>query len=236
MEREILFTGIGGQGIQLAAQVLARAALAEGREVMLFGSYGGTMRGGHTDATLVVGDAPVDAPPIVSRAWSAIAMHPAYFPGVASKLTPGAVVVVNSSLFADPVAGDRWRVHAVPATQLATESGSALAGALVLVGAFAALTGLVALDGLVAGLAASLPERRRQHRELNERALRAGHAALPAGAAPAWPQEQGGRRSRPTRSPQGGEAAAQRGEAERSVGSREDGQASEGGPLHGGAA
>ena len=40
---------------------------------------------------------------------------------------------------------------------------------------------------------------------------------------------QGGRR--PTRSSQGREAAAQRGEAERSVGPREGGKASEGGPL-----
>src|SRR5687767_9152295 len=108
MEREVLFTGIGGQGIQLAAQVLARAALAEGREVMLFGSYGGTMRGGPTDSTLVVGDGPVSAPPIVSRAWSAIAMHPGYFPGVAAVLVPGAVVVLNTALFEQPIAGDGW--------------------------------------------------------------------------------------------------------------------------------
>jgi Pyruvate/2-oxoacid:ferredoxin oxidoreductase gamma subunit len=190
MEREVLFTGIGGQGIQLAAQVLARAALAEGREVMLFGSYGGTMRGGPTDSTLVVADAPVSAPPIVSRAWSAIAMHPSYFPSVAEKLAPEAVVVANLSLFKDPIAGDRWRVYGVPATQLASECGSALAGAIALVGAYASLTGLVSLDALVAGLAASLPERRRQHRELNERALRAGFAALPAGAEPAWPRKE----------------------------------------------
>jgi len=32
MERELLITGIGGQGVQLAAQVLARAATLEGRE------------------------------------------------------------------------------------------------------------------------------------------------------------------------------------------------------------
>src|SRR5258705_5202832 len=158
MEREVLFTGIGGQGIQLAAQVLARAALALDREVMLFGSYGGTMRGGPTDATLVVGDAPIVAPPIVSRAWSAIAMHPTYFPGVAAKLAPDAVVVWNASLFHEPVAGAGWRVHALPATQLATECGSSLAGALVLVGAYASLTGLVTLDALCAELADSLPE------------------------------------------------------------------------------
>jgi len=187
MEREVLFTGIGGQGIQLAAQVLARAALAEGREVMLFGSYGGTMRGGPTDATLAIADAPVSAPPIVSRAWSALAMHPSYFPHAAAKLAPEAVVVVNTSLFPDPIAGERWRVYGVPATQLANDCGSALAGAVALVGAYATLTGVVSFDALLAGLAASLPERRRQHRELNERALRAGFAALPAGAEPAWP-------------------------------------------------
>ncbi len=190
MEREILFTGIGGQGIQLAAQVLARAALSEGREVMLFGSYGGTMRNGPTDATLVVADAPVCAPPIVSRAWSAIAMHPAYFPQVAAKLRAEAVVVSNTSLFRQPIAGNRWRVHGVPATRLASECGSSLAGALVLVGAFASLTGLVTFEALIAGLEASLPERRRQHRELNERALRAGFTALPQGVESAWPQER----------------------------------------------
>ena len=68
IEREILFTGVGGQGVQLAAQVLARAAVLEGRHVMLLGTYGGTMRGGNTDATLVVADAPISTPPIVSRA------------------------------------------------------------------------------------------------------------------------------------------------------------------------
>jgi Pyruvate/2-oxoacid:ferredoxin oxidoreductase gamma subunit len=190
MEREVLFTGIGGQGIQLAAQVLTRAALTEGREVMLFGSYGGTMRGGPTDSTLVVADAPISAPPIVSRAWSAIAMHPAYFTSAAAKLVPEAIVVFNSALFPDPIAGDDWRIYGVPATQLATDCGSALAGAIVLIGAYASLTGLVSLDGLIAGLAASLPERRRQHRELNEHALRAGFAALPAGVEPAWPKKE----------------------------------------------
>jgi Pyruvate/2-oxoacid:ferredoxin oxidoreductase gamma subunit len=190
MEREVLLTGIGGQGVQLAATILARAAVREGRAVMTLGTYGGSMRGGNTDSTVIVADRAISSPPIVSRAWSAIAMHPAYFPGVAAKLEPDAVIVVNTSLFSDPIAGDRWRVHGVPATRLASECGSSLAGALVLVGAFAGLTGLVPFEALIAGLEASLPERRRQHRELNERALRAGFAALPTGAAPAWLGEE----------------------------------------------
>lgn len=189
MEREILFTGIGGQGIQLGAQVLARAAVAEGREVLLFGSYGGTMRGGPTDSTLVVADGPVSAPPIVSRAWSALAMHPTYWAPVAAKLARDAVVVVNASLFEQPIEAGERRVHAVPASRIASELGSSLAAAMVLVGAYAGLTGLVSLESLFAGLAASLPARRAQHREQNERALRAGFEHVPRQVAPAWTPE-----------------------------------------------
>ena len=46
MEREVIITGIGGQGIQLMAKVLAQAANRAGKQVMLFGIYGGMMRGG----------------------------------------------------------------------------------------------------------------------------------------------------------------------------------------------
>ena len=56
MEREVLLTGIGGQGVQLAAQVLARAAALEGKGVMLFGVYSGMMRGGNSDSTVVVNE------------------------------------------------------------------------------------------------------------------------------------------------------------------------------------
>src|SRR5580765_3238128 len=99
MERELLITGIGGQGVQLAAQVLARAATLEGREVMYLGLYGGMMRGGNTDSTVVVADSPILAPPVVSRAWSAIAMHDDYWPAVEAKLRPGGLVLVNDSTF-----------------------------------------------------------------------------------------------------------------------------------------
>ena len=85
-EREVLLTGIGGQGVQLAAQVLARAAALEGRSVMLFGVYSGVMRGGNTDATVVVADGPVQAPPIVSAAWSAIALHSRFWEPLATSI------------------------------------------------------------------------------------------------------------------------------------------------------
>src|SRR5215831_5058684 len=119
MERELLITGIGGQGVQLAAQVIARAATLEGREVCFFGIYGGMMRGGSTESTVVVADAPIEAPPVVSQTWSAIGMHDEYWEPVERKLRPGGVVLVNDATFTRTVRDD-VHVERVRATELAT--------------------------------------------------------------------------------------------------------------------
>jgi len=186
MDRELILTGVGGQGVQLAAQILARAAVLEGRHVMLLGTYGGSMRGGNTDSTLVVADAPIATPPIVSRAWSAIAMHHHSWAQVRAKLRPGSVVVVNHPVFAGELDRARHRVFEVPAAEIAARLGQPLAAAMVLIGAHARITGLVGIDSLVAGMRESVPPYRRQHVEANEKALRAGFAHAAPGAAPAW--------------------------------------------------
>jgi len=185
-EREVLMTGIGGQGVQLAAQVIARAAVLEGRNVMLFGIYGGVMRGGNSDATVVVADGPVQAPPIVSHAWSALVLHPRYWAPLRARLVPDAVVVVNSSLFDEPV--DLPTVVNVPATEVATEQlGNPMAVSMVATGAYVAVTRLVSLDSAVAAMEESLPAYRRQHAEANANALRVGARLVEPLAAPAWP-------------------------------------------------
>ena len=189
MEREVLFTGIGGQGVQLAATILARAATREGRAVMTLGTYGGSMRGGNTDSTVLVADRAISSPPIISRTWSAIGAHPRYWPAVRTKLRPDSVAVWNAELFgADVEIGAATRV-AVEATRIANELGSPLAASLVLLGAYVAATGLVSLDAALAAMEESVPSYRREHLAKNAAALAAGFAAAPRGAAPAWPAD-----------------------------------------------
>jgi Pyruvate/2-oxoacid:ferredoxin oxidoreductase gamma subunit len=186
LEREILLTGIGGQGVQLAAQVIARAAIREGRHVMALGTYGGTMRGGNTDSTLILGREPISSPPIVARSWAGVGAHPRYWAPVRAKLRSGGVAVWNADLFGGE--HDAGAAHALPlhATQIASQLGAAQAASLVLVAALASATGLVALDALVAAMEEALPPYRREHAAKNADALRAGFAAAPRGLAPAW--------------------------------------------------
>jgi Pyruvate/2-oxoacid:ferredoxin oxidoreductase gamma subunit len=187
MERELMVTGIGGQGVQLATQVLARAAMAEGREVLLFGSYGGMMRGGNTDTTLVLADGPIEAPPVVPATWAAILMHHDYWQSVRQRLRPGSVVLVNTSVFEARGELDAgWQVLEVPATDLAVDVGNIMTASLVMVGAFASATGIVGIEALRHGLEESIPPYRRQHIPLNLAALEVGLAAVPPGTHPAW--------------------------------------------------
>jgi Pyruvate/2-oxoacid:ferredoxin oxidoreductase gamma subunit len=189
VERELLITGMGGQGVQLAAQVIARGATLEGRHVMLFGMYGGAMRGMNTDGTVVVGDAPLQAPPLVSHTWSAVAMHDKFWAPVAPKVRDGGVVLVNTSTFAIALDAVRHRVFRVPATDIAIELGNELVGSMVMTGAYVGITGLVGLDAVLEAMRQSIPPYRRQHVAANDEAIRAGFGAVDHLAFPAWVQE-----------------------------------------------
>jgi Pyruvate/2-oxoacid:ferredoxin oxidoreductase gamma subunit len=185
VERELLITGIGGQGVQLAAQVVARAATLEGREVLFFGLYGGMMRGGNTDSTVVVADAPIEAPPVVAQAWSAIGMHDEFWAPTEARLRPGGVVLVNDATFTSTIRDD-VTVLRIAATDLATEAGNPLGGSMVMIGAYSALTGLVGVDSLVEAMRASIPSYRQQHIEANEQVIRLGYEHVDPGVHPAW--------------------------------------------------
>ena len=199
MEREVLVTGIGGQGVQLAAQVLARGATLEGREVMFFGVYGGMMRGGNTDAPSSSPTGRSQAPPVVSHAWSAIAMHDEYWEPDRAEAAAGRRSC-SSTTRRSPRRSTRRR-HGAPGRRrpsVATELGNALGG--------------VDGDGRRVRrahrprrrstrssrrCAQSIPSYRTQHIEANERALARGLGPRsPAGAHPAW-EERGACLTRP---------------------------------------
>jgi 2-oxoglutarate ferredoxin oxidoreductase subunit gamma len=186
MQIEVMLTGIGGQGIQLCAKTLAIGATDEGRQAMLSAHYGGEMRGGQTEASVVVGDGPLRALPILPSTWSAFVMHPNHWEPVRARLRAGGVVVANSTLMGEDFATDDQLVVPIAAGDIAAELQAPMSAGLVLLGAYSAVTGLVGLEALVAAMKRLVPPYRTQHIVANEAALRAGFDAAPAQSAPAW--------------------------------------------------
>jgi 2-oxoglutarate ferredoxin oxidoreductase subunit gamma len=174
--RDVIFTGIGGQGVQLCSKVLANAAVAAGRHVMLSSYFGGEMRGGRTEATVITRDAPVvDLPPIVPRLEAIIVLHPAFLADALPRLVDAPLIVADAWTWDDPSdPPPPARVVPVPAREIAADLGAPVAAGFALVGAFAALTGVADDDALASATRQLVPPHRAAALEANLAALAAG--------------------------------------------------------------
>jgi 2-oxoglutarate ferredoxin oxidoreductase subunit gamma len=178
VEREVIVTGIGGQGIQLLAKTLALAATRAGLHAMLSADYGGEMRGGPSKASVVVGDAPLRALPVLASAWSAIVAHHRFSEPALARLRPGGPVVANLPLVDPAGLPTGNQVYTVDGAAVAKAAGAPQAVGFVLLGAYNAIVGVVEPAALVAAMEELLPPYRRQHAPANARALEAGAAAV----------------------------------------------------------
>ena len=173
MRDEVIITGIGGQGIQLMAKTLALAATRSGQHAMLTSDVGGEMRGGPSQASVVMDDAGLRALPILPSTASVVLMHHKHSAFALGRLVPGGLALVNSSV-ADPAAISDAEVIAVPALEIARAADAPNAAGFVMLGAYATLRRIVGVAALGDAMRELIPPYRAQHVAANLRALDAG--------------------------------------------------------------
>ena len=173
MERSIVFAGFGGQGILFAGNVLAQAAMDEGREVLWIPSYGPEMRGGTAFCTVLIADEPIGSP-VVDRPDIAVAFNPPSLAKFGPMVAPGGTLVVNDSLV-EAVSGrddvDEVRVRCTP---LAREAGDDRLINVVALGALVARTGIVGPESVRGALRYIVGKKRPQALEIDLRAFDLG--------------------------------------------------------------
>jgi len=169
--------------VQLIGKALALAAVDESRHAMVYGEYGGEMRGGKSLVNIVVGPERLKGLPVVSKASHVIALHQKFWEEVLPRVAPDALVFADSAI-AGQIAAPGRRIESIEAGALAAGAGSTMATGFVMLAGFAAATGIVATESLVAAMKQLVPSYRRQHVETNEKALRLGAAAAAPLSAP----------------------------------------------------
>lgn len=176
VQTELIMTGIGGQGVQVATKILGRAAAARGLHVMMFGMFGGSVRGGRSEMTLVVSDEPIEEPPILASTGSAVALHGEFAGPVLIRVRAGGLVIANTPL----VSIERTDVEivAVPMTEIAEELGSVALVSMVALGAYVAATRIVPIDAALDAMRASIPAYRASRIPANEAAIARGAASV----------------------------------------------------------
>lgn len=169
VRREIRLAGSGGQGIIMAAIVLAEAAgVHEGKQVSQTQSYGPEARGGTCKAEVVISDTPIDYPKVAKPDFM-LAMNQASVNTYFGDLKPTGLLIVDSTLVSKvPTA----KTVSIPFTKIAREEfGTDLVANMVALGALGWLSKGVSIESLEEALLSRVPP---GTEELNLRALRAG--------------------------------------------------------------
>ena len=142
MKSKMFFAGSGGQGTLAIGQMIAKAAMDEGKEVTWLPSYGPEMRGGTANCTVVVSDKPI-ACPLINEADVLVVMNLPSLLKFESLVVPGGLLIINSSIVTEKATRTDIRVIEVPAVDMAIELGSEKAANMVVLGAIIKETGVV---------------------------------------------------------------------------------------------
>jgi pyruvate ferredoxin oxidoreductase gamma subunit len=158
---QVRIHGRGGQGVVTAAELLSVAAFAEGRHAQAFPSFGSERTGAPVVAFCRIDDAAIRTREPITRPDALIVQDATLLhrSDVFDGLPPDGYLLLNSARdFADLGLGEfveRFRperVLAVPATELALRHIGRPVPNAVLLGAFAAITGQLALASVVAAI------------------------------------------------------------------------------------
>ena len=168
---EIRCSGSGGQGILLAAAIIAEAAAALGRHVVQTQTYGPEARGGASKAEVIVAGEPIDYPE-VQQADVSLVLSQAAYEKYAADTRPGGLLIYDSGLV-EPDPDDASVVRCgLPFTQVASdELGKKVVTNIVAVGALARISEVLPVDAVRDAVLSRVPAR---FRELNEQAYDLG--------------------------------------------------------------
>ena len=171
---DVIFAGFGGQGILMVGNLLAIAAMEEGRQVTYFPAYGVEMRGGTANCTVVISDDEIGSP-VIGHPKACVVMNAPSLEKYQPLMAAGGTLIVNRSLVGESgVTRTDLSVLFVDANDVARKVGSLQLASMVALGAYAAKTGVVRLDTLCECLPKVVSKKYEKFIPLNINALMEG--------------------------------------------------------------
>ncbi|MCP4454686.1 MAG: 2-oxoacid:ferredoxin oxidoreductase subunit gamma [Planctomycetes bacterium] len=173
-QESMIIAGFGGQGVIFSGKLLAQTAMRAHKEVTLIPAYGAEVRGGTSNCTVIIDEAPI-ASPIVASPTALIIMNKASLAKFAHRLRPGGILIYNSSLIdAPPDLPETDTVVPIPADELAIELGNQKVANMIMLGAYARLCRVMELTDVTDALPEVLAARYHSTLDTNAAALKKG--------------------------------------------------------------
>ncbi len=171
---DLIVAGFGGQGVLAIGNLIAYAAMKEGKHVTYLPTYGVEMRGGSANCTVVISSREIGSP-IVQRPHALIAMNLPSLIKFGPRVLPKGLIFLNSSLInREEVTRDDVEVFPVPVNEIAIENGSPRMANMIALGAFIEKTRLVGISSIFDSLEKVFDERHHRHIPDNIKAIQIG--------------------------------------------------------------
>jgi len=172
MRIEIRFAGFGGQGIIKSGIMTAMAAcIYSGRRAVQTQSYGPESRGGACKSEVVISDDEIDFPKVTEPDILVVMSQHAYNEYVES-VKKGGIIILDPDMIPNEKKVEGVKVFRVPATKMAEELGRKIVANVVMLGAFAAITGIVDKEAFRKSIKVNVPK---GTEELNLNAFEKGY-------------------------------------------------------------
>lgn len=171
---DLIIAGFGGQGVMVIGNLLAYAAMKEGKHVTYLPVYGVEMRGGAANCTVVISSHEIGSP-VVGRPHAAIVMNLPSLIKYEPRILPNGFLFINSSLI-EPKETYRKDIEilSIPVNEIAIDNGNPKLANMVALGAFNEKTKLVEMDSLFESLEKVLDERYHSFVPSNIKAIQIG--------------------------------------------------------------
>ena len=139
---EIRMAGFGGQGIVLAGNIIGQAAAIYDNKFATFTqNYGPESRGGSCTAEVLASDEPINYPYVLSPNLVIVFSQEAYTK-YGRNNAPGSIMIIDSDLV-KPDPSHNPPPFAIPATQMARETGKIVVANIIMLGFLAAVSDVV---------------------------------------------------------------------------------------------
>lgn len=187
----IIFAGVGGQGVLTASSIVGKAALLSNMNVVMSEVHGMAQRGGVVVTEMKIGEA---KSPLIGRGEAdlIVAFEPVEAYRVLEKAHPGAYVIVNTEPIVpitaslgeskypdvDELLKGMQNLNVLPleATELARKAGNSIATNIVMLGALSKIPIFpIKKDVLIEAIKGTISPR---FHEMNLRAFEMGYEAL----------------------------------------------------------
>jgi 2-oxoglutarate ferredoxin oxidoreductase subunit gamma len=139
---EVRISGLGGQGVVLAGQILGRAAVYDGENAVQTQSYGAEARGGAAKSEVIISGEKIDFP-VVRKCDILIAMNQEALDRHFKNLKEDGVLIIDST-YLNKIPRTKAKIFKIPATEIAEKTfGAKIYANMFMLGALTKITNIV---------------------------------------------------------------------------------------------